>query len=145
LDGARWYACPHSHLTYRTQYHGSFSKTPEEQRDAELRARETQSINAELVGLFDELARLPQCVVLEQMDDCERGLINVANGMMVVETGGGINFALLSNAQTGKTLELRTMPNSISGNYGTSCFTAISVDEARKLLGIWTIMAKSFG
>lgn len=126
---------------------GFFTKTPpkvvEDEDSSEEVARqnmvsvearlETLAKNRETTDIFEQLAKLPICVILENMQGCQRGLVNAINGMALIEEDG----------YQGKILELRTLPNSCS-KYGGDFFTKLTLDEARKILSIWTVMAKPF-
>lgn len=116
---------------------GLFTKTPEEKQAQEAALRQSREADAAVVALFDEFAHLPICVELSNLEDGERGLVNAINGMLLVEcTEVGLT------GRGPKQLELRTLPNSTSGNYSTSFFTSLTKDEAERLLSVWSYMAK---
>ena len=111
----------------------------ERQQTEEVEARLLVLARSEFPAIFDRISQLSLCVPLTHLKNAERGVINAVNGMILVEgdaRGGG------------KYLEIRTLPNSIGSTYTsnvrTECCTEFTIEEARKLLRVWTVMSKPY-
>lgn len=110
--------------------------TPQVENSQEVETRLAHlKHNRMMSELFEQFATLPICVELEEMSGCQRGLVNALNGMTLIED---------QDSSGRKVLEIRTVPNTISGSWTTNCFTSLSVKESEKMLAIWILMSQPF-
>lgn len=119
-------------------------KSPETQKKKQIKKdlleKERTLHNEKAIAIFNAFSSLPVCITLKKISGhgdrySTTAIVNGINNMTVILTT--LNF--------GKHyLELRMTPNRISAQSNTDCNATLELDEAEKLLALWTLMSKPY-
>lgn len=122
----------------------SIVKSPDaqnkEQVKKDLLEKERTLHNEKVITIFNAFSSLPVCITLKKTS--YRGyrystttIVNGINNMAVI----------MIKSDNGKHyLELRMTPDRISAQSSTECNAILELDEAEKLLALWTLMSRSY-